>query len=607
MLSMAYHVILPWPGGVVRYGRMEAVHLNSNRFQSVVWCRAGLCMLVVALVTAGVVRAQASLPARDVLSAGDGSELWVGQVVTEDAKEPAGTSTTKTELIGRPQGGGEDWVALTSIPTRLTSLTLVGEDLAGVEEGGQWLLISDSGPRSGLPLPGRGRMVMVAGAGDVNNTLWAVGGVPGGAREARLDLGRTSALARPSTNPSVEAEPTRSSLTIETPSVAEPYLVLFSLEEGRWRLRAQLPDALAQSDPRRLSLGFDGQTLRLAGMTGARDVLLFSFNATDDAWGESTVLTTPFDVHDLKLFQTSPGRTSLWTTGETGAGVVFTDLSGAEAPFDLNRAPDPTTSTTQSAAKTDGPIPDASAATSRTITSALGRVRLVYRDGEKLYERRYDVRDLSPVGAAVPIEQPAPTTSPTSPVEQYVSLLVLAVLVFVMLSVLRNRGGAQEEAMREAQKRLKPARRLFRLLAGLVDALPIVAVNLYVWYLVKDKPEMMEAAGAYKNWMYLAAGVSLLHTTLAEVFFGRSIGKMLLGLYVVNLAGQKPTTGKLVLRNIVRVVEIELIFPLLLILFTPLSQRMGDLASGTVVVEVPPGTNVKKDEEKVADDTKRDV
>ncbi len=81
----------------------------------------------------------------------------------------------------------------------------------------------------------------------------------------------------------------------------------------------------------------------------------------------------------------------------------------------------------------------------------------------------------------------------------------------------------------------------------------------------------------------IGAGVYVVLTTLIEVLAGRSLGKMFTGLQVVGLDGRPASLGARFLRNILRVIDVFGI-PLALILFSPLRQRAGDFAAGTLVI-----------------------
>jgi uncharacterized RDD family membrane protein YckC len=85
---------------------------------------------------------------------------------------------------------------------------------------------------------------------------------------------------------------------------------------------------------------------------------------------------------------------------------------------------------------------------------------------------------------------------------------------------------------------------------------------------------------------------------------GRTLGKMALDLRVVSAAGAEPTAGSLLLRNLVR--EIDLVIGLPLMAWDPLARRLGDRLAGTLVVHdrqreampvlrrVPPGWGARE-------------
>jgi uncharacterized RDD family membrane protein YckC len=71
-----------------------------------------------------------------------------------------------------------------------------------------------------------------------------------------------------------------------------------------------------------------------------------------------------------------------------------------------------------------------------------------------------------------------------------------------------------------------------------------------------------------------------------ETAFGGTIGKLLVGLRVVNSQGCRITFGEAVIRNVLRIVD-GLFFYLIGAIFawsSPLHQRLGDRIAGTVVV-----------------------
>lgn len=68
-----------------------------------------------------------------------------------------------------------------------------------------------------------------------------------------------------------------------------------------------------------------------------------------------------------------------------------------------------------------------------------------------------------------------------------------------------------------------------------------------------------------------------------EVWGGRTPGKRALGLRVIQTEGQPVGLGAVLLRNLLRPIDLIAVGPLL-ILFTTRHQRLGDLAAGTLVV-----------------------
>jgi len=77
----------------------------------------------------------------------------------------------------------------------------------------------------------------------------------------------------------------------------------------------------------------------------------------------------------------------------------------------------------------------------------------------------------------------------------------------------------------------------------------------------------------------------LLHTTVSEVASARTLGKLVFGLRVVSLDGTRPSAGALLTRNLLRLIDLALgFFPLVLLVYSPLRQRAGDVAAGTLVV-----------------------
>jgi uncharacterized RDD family membrane protein YckC len=121
-----------------------------------------------------------------------------------------------------------------------------------------------------------------------------------------------------------------------------------------------------------------------------------------------------------------------------------------------------------------------------------------------------------------------------------------------------------------------------RTLAGLVDYLCLglagtawVLVCAAVGWLDGDWGLALVVCGLFLvEWGYF----SILEVATG----GRTLGKMAVGLRVVTTEGAAPGAGALVMRNLVR--SLDLLFGVPLMAFDPLSRRLGDRLAGTLVV-----------------------
>lgn len=88
-----------------------------------------------------------------------------------------------------------------------------------------------------------------------------------------------------------------------------------------------------------------------------------------------------------------------------------------------------------------------------------------------------------------------------------------------------------------------------------------------------------------------AVAFPLLYTPLAEIRYGRTLGKRLTGLVVAKADGTPCTTGAAVVRNLLRPLDLLLFYGvgLVVVLATDRRQRIGDLAADTVVVRADTG------------------
>ena len=79
-------------------------------------------------------------------------------------------------------------------------------------------------------------------------------------------------------------------------------------------------------------------------------------------------------------------------------------------------------------------------------------------------------------------------------------------------------------------------------------------------------------------------GLVVIHTTISEMFSGRTLGKLVLGMHVGTMQGQKPKAWQALVRGVMRIFDLLAIPLLLVAVLTPHRQRLGDLMARTVVI-----------------------
>ena len=100
------------------------------------------------------------------------------------------------------------------------------------------------------------------------------------------------------------------------------------------------------------------------------------------------------------------------------------------------------------------------------------------------------------------------------------------------------------------------------------------------WFAALSNPEELLNAPLLVN----VLGAYLVHVTIGELFFRRSIGKAILGLQVLMIDGRAPTLAAILLRNLVRIPELLSGILIVYIFISEQRQRLGDLFARTLVV-----------------------
>ncbi len=91
----------------------------------------------------------------------------------------------------------------------------------------------------------------------------------------------------------------------------------------------------------------------------------------------------------------------------------------------------------------------------------------------------------------------------------------------------------------------------------------------------------------HKFALALSSIILIIYFIITEYLYGQTIGKKLFKLRVVMVDGSKCNAKGAIIRNIGRILDVLLgsyLLGMVLIIFTPKKQRIGDLLAGTIVI-----------------------
>jgi uncharacterized RDD family membrane protein YckC len=516
-------------------------------------------LMLLALMLPSMGRAAAPAPAsvspqnfRDLLALGTDQLYWSADVVPVINRHE-----TAAQTIVRVRSAGEAlWKEVGAVAAPVSGLAHRGSELLLVLDDGQWMIASDSGVRSGLPAPGGAEVLALAGDGD---DIWAVAAAPAG----RMITPTTA----PATRSNAATEP--ASTTAAAPSTAPAFpphdVGLFLLRRGNWEEQDLLPRAVRRNDIRAISLAMLDRRLMLA--VASRDLSVRVYTRDANGWDDGVELAFVAERGEIRLMSID-ARPALWVVdGATTPGSLFIRNDRWDGPIKLHRSP-----------KLD-------AFDTFALTVALGRLRLIASDGKgRLAEQLYNA-DGTLAGQA--------TEAQTIPREQdqrlnnALQVLVMVILLAWMLGSMRQRPAVNEALRHIEQLQLAPLGRRF--VGGLIDFVPLVVALVIADQILRRSGQPVAARLTITSpefaWLAAGVGLYLLLTTVLELTLGRSLGKLVAGTRVASLDGSRPAAAAVLLRNLLRLIDILLLlFPLSFIFFSPLRQRVGDMAAGTIVV-----------------------
>lgn len=509
-----------------------------------------LILIAVLVLLCGAARAEAK---RDVLAYCSGDWAWYAHVTKSTVENPMETpvSDEQTEFFVRHNGPGEQWRQLPTLSGRAIALASRMSQLAVLMNDGQWLTLWEDDSATGQQLPAGGTIKTIA---DDGTDLWAIGAVNGGITAAQQAIAAETASTMPTTAQALALPASR-----PENSTLPPRWVLFRQVNGRWATVAELPNELGLTPDEDLTLAVVGGIPLISFKTAAGDVRTLSC-AAENPWQTLATVKPPATQPIANLCVFSDGfKPVLWITDGNSPGELFEDFQKASDGGAAVKLSWPGT------LRLDG-IP--------SVTFAGGYVCIFGPCGNKVIEQRYKM-------TGEPFETAAELTIPENDqglVTSWVEAVVLAFMGFAIGAQVFRQWATGERAI-DAETPV-PAPLLPRLIAGLIDALPLIAAGLYVALRAEPARDLSDLPSE-QTLIILGSALALylLHTTLTELITGRSAGKWLLGLRVVTIDGATPTRAQFLIRNLLRVVD-----PLITIVLSPLRQRAADTAANTIVI-----------------------
>jgi uncharacterized RDD family membrane protein YckC len=468
--------------------------------------------------------------------------------------------TDHTVILTRKLGKETRWRKLATLSGRVVSVAACDEDAKVLLDTGDWMTIWADGEAFGPPAPG---VLLIALAADHDDFLWAVG------RPAPVIASTITSTAAPGTSqPMAATLPTAANPANATalapatqPADWPRTPAIYRFDGMQWSRVIALPADLQVIDPATVSLAIIDHQPVLAVNNGADGIRVWT--GENDHWSSPRDVSPPRPVTNFDILNVNPAATLWYTEGGPGAlGDVAWDRPPAgEQPLGP-----------------DGAI----ANDPRSAARAAEAIRLFSASGDHVYEQTYG-SDGSPMGSRAELMVDLEGTD--SQIQNWLAPTLTVIVTMLLFGAVRRSGaGELPTGLEQANLALAP---LFpRFIAGTIDALPVLLSILYVAW-------QMELAGMTDDMptntqmipFYVGSGIYLLYTIGAELLFGNTIGKWVFGLQIVTVEGARPPRVALLVRNLLRLVDLFFLWlPLATVLFSPLRQRLGDLAAGTLVV-----------------------
>jgi uncharacterized RDD family membrane protein YckC len=478
---------------------------------------------------------------RDLLSHFGENEFWLAQV-SVNRDEPR-TPYEQTTISFRKRI--DSWATTaTPISNRVVSLAGNSGELLLVLESGQWMIADGDDIRLGSSPPDGGSVIALANEEEVLWSLVAVG-VP---------------VPTTQTGPATEPE-------IPATEPAPQRLLVYRLDAGKWVSPVDPPFEKLEA-AWKVSLAVVDHMPVIAWEPDDGRILVSRLGA-DGHWSNpKSVSVAPQAIVNFKLLNIEE-HTALWVatdfaTASTQPGNLA-DAGTLYAGDDFSKA------TTLKISGTSVPT-----GSPQTVEIAFDRLRWLADTGEdQPIEMDYQI-DGSPMPNVQPMAAKMAERIPLGPP---IGSAVMIMLIAGLAGGSQRKNRAAENASMTGQIKLRLAPLGIRFLAGMVDLLPLLAAVSFVKGPTNSPPDDFA--------MRFLIGLALLtyvgHTMIAEMLCGQSIGKMVMGLRVVDTNGRQPGPWAIAVRSVLRLLDVCIV-PLASVGLTPLHQRIGDVVARTTVV-----------------------
>jgi uncharacterized RDD family membrane protein YckC len=475
---------------------------------------------------------------RDLLAHGGEDYFWVARVLPVIPQVPF----ESTDLRYREDFGGP-WRFLQNVSARVVSITSRGGELLLVLQNGQWMIADETNIRIGPPPPRSGKMVAIAAEQDV---VWAV---------------------------VMNQEPTTRSTSEPAIMAAVDRWRVYQFGPGNWINPHKLPD-IGDQNFDALSLAVVNQLPTIAWRRGAAAIYISHMDSGGN-WSKPIVIIPPQRSPDFKLLSVQ-GHAVLWTAappnspesqigGELHEGDDFSHTVDLAYP---DKAPPAT------AAQTIAMFKERWRWLASTVTTT----------EEDYYEQDYELN-----GKITPAYTPGADdqNGPHIPITSFLIGAATVVLISALAAIAQRRANGLPTPIPtdEVLRYISPLG--VRSAAAVIDLVPTLAVlwsiprSALVNPIPQDIPDITPI-------IWIALGTYVLHTMVAELICEQSVGKMMFGLHVAGSFGGKPSVMGIIVRNLLRPVDLFPLVSFMAVILSPRWQRVGDLTGRTVVVTDQP-------------------